>query len=86
MKKKTLGNIAIIILGVLLILVSPFISFCLGWFVGLLIKIIFGTTFIKGLGLIGIMITKDQIPLLCGVIGTIASFFKNPAISNKESN
>ncbi len=85
MKKKDVGNLAIIIIAILFFIVFPFIYFCLSWIVGLLIKIIFGEVFVNGLGLLGIIITKDQIPLLCGVIGVIASFFKNPIKANKES-
>ena len=60
----------------ILIFISPFIAFAEGWIVGWLIKIIFGTVFISGLKLIGINITVNAIPLLCGTLNLIGSFFR----------
>lgn len=76
--------IILILLSVLVIIFLPFIYFCLGYFTGLLIKFTFGTTFIKGLSLIGITITKANIPLFCGIIGIIAGFLRNPEITTKN--
>ena len=73
-----------ILLAIVVIIFSPFIYFCLTYFVGLLIKFTFGATFVKGLSLLGITITETNIPLFCGVVGTIAGFFKNPVTKTKE--
>lgn len=68
--------ILLILMCFILIFVSPFIAFAEGWLVGWLIKIIFGTIFVSGLNLIGINITVNAIPLLCGTLNLIGSFFR----------
>ena len=79
--------IILIILGtIVLIFASPFINFVLGWIVGWLIKIIFGTIFISGLKLIGIDISIDMIPLLCGTLNLIGSFFRSSAPIDFKNN
>ncbi len=80
----------ILILGcIALIFISPFIAFAEGWLIGWLIKIIFGTIFISGLKLIGISITIDNIPLICGTLNLIGYFFRpgiNPDILKTKIN
>lgn len=60
-----------------IIIISPFLNFCIGWIVGLLIKLVFGTTFVAGLAMLNINITLDSTPLLCGTLAIIGSFFRN---------
>lgn len=79
-----LGCFGAIILFIILILVSPFIGFCSGWVIGWIIKITFGNTMIKGLGLLGLNITKDSLPLVCGTLGVIGSFFKSRITNCKK--
>lgn len=71
-------EIIIILIGCALIFISPFLSFIEGWVVGWLIKAIFGTTFIAGLQLLNINIDINSIPLLCGTLSVIGSFFFHP--------
>lgn len=77
MKRKISFEVGTLIVAILLIIFAPFLLFCIGCFIGLLIKIIFGSLFVSGLALIHINITPNQIPLFCGVLGVIGSFFKN---------
>ena len=79
------GVIALAIaLAILLILVSPFIEFCCGWITGWIIKVTFGDTMIQGLGLLGFNIAKESLPLMCGTLGVISSFFKNTTVNRKN--
>lgn len=67
----------LIILGIIILtILSPFLCFLEGWIIGLLIKATIGSIFITGLKLIGLNITLDTIPLLCGTLAIIGSFFK----------
>ena len=80
-------TIILIILGtIVLIFASPFINFIFGWIVGWFIKIIFGTIFISGLKLIGIKISIDTIPLLCGTLNLIGSFFRSSVPMDFKTN
>ena len=84
MDKKTFG---LIILAAVITVFFPFILFILGCFTGLLIEITFGELFVKGLSLLHISIDKTQIPLLCGIIAIIGSFFRNTMnVNNKKGN
>lgn len=69
--------IVLILIGLL----YPFLGFCKGWIIGWIIKKTFGVTVIQGLGLLGLNITKDSLPLICGTLGVIGGFFKNTVIN-----
>lgn len=83
-------SLGFIILAIGIVIISPFLNFCVGWIVGFLIKLIFGATFIEGLSMININITSESIPLLCGTLAVIGSFFKSSYnktdISKKRNN
>lgn len=79
-----LGCFGVIVPFVILILVSPFIGFCSGWVTGWIIKVTFGDTMIKGLGLLGLNIAKESLPLVCGTLGVIGSFFKSTTVNRKK--
>ena len=68
-----------------LVIVLPFLYFAGGWIVGHLIKWTFGTTFVSGLAMLGIHIFPESIPIFCGVLAVIGSFFKNATINKKEN-
>lgn len=75
-KTAIVGVIIFIILGILL---EPFLIFWLGYFTGWIAKITIGTYLVKGFHTFYIPISIDQIPILCGVLAFIGSFFKNSA-------
>lgn len=39
---------------------------------------------IQGLGLLGFNIAKESLPLMCGTLGVISSFFKNTTVNRKN--
>ena len=78
-----------IIIGIIIIVISifiPFFNFCIGWIIGQLIRFIFGITFIKGLTFLHINITQSQIPLFCGTLGVISTFFRDTIKLNQKDN
>lgn len=83
-KIKLSINWLFILMVIIIALLSPFFNFVLGWVIGWLIKIIFGTTFVKGLSLIHINIIESQIPLFCGIISVISSFFRPSPVKKDD--
>ena len=77
--------LGVISLAILLVIFSPLINFGLAFFIGWLIKITFGAVFCQGLALLGINISPAMIPLFCGTMGVISSFFKS-AVSFKKAD
>lgn len=67
-------------LGIIIIFVVPWLSFWLAYFSGWIAKITIGNQLVNGLNLIGIIISKDQIPLLAGILGWIGGFFKTTSM------
>ena len=67
---------------IIVILLLPFLSFWVAYFLGWLASFLIGNHLVNGLALIGIKITTNQIPLLAGTLGWIASFFAH--INNKD--
>lgn len=82
--KDDLSIFGAIALMVLLVIFAPFINFILCYFTGWLIKITFGATLCNGLALIGINLSPSSLPLLCGTLGVIGSFFKSKTTVRKD--
>lgn len=82
--KDDLSIFGAIALMVLLVVFAPFINFVLCYFTGWLIKITFGVTLCNGLALIGINLSPSSLPLLCGTLGVIGSFFKSTTTVRKD--
>ena len=79
----TLGGIILLLLAIFF---DPMLGFFFGWLTGWVIRLTIGHLFIAGLAVFGLDITLAQIPLICGVLGVIASFFKSTSIptGNKD--
>lgn len=75
--------LASVIIGIIIIIIS-FLNFAHGWIIGNFIKWIFGATFISGLEIFGIHISPESIPLVCGTLAVIGSFFKSTTIDRKQ--
>lgn len=89
-EKSILSELATLIITiVILIFIEPALYFGLGYFSGWIAKITIGTFLVNGINTIGIPITKEQLPLISGVIAWIGSFFKGEGIKfnlKKESS
>ena len=73
-----------LLLSVLAVFFDPIFGFFFGWLIGWVIRLTIGHLFIAGLAVFGLDTTLAQIPLMCGALGVIASFFKSTPIGNKD--
>lgn len=71
-------GITVIILTILLIFAGPFCLFWLGYFSGWVAKITIGKWIIAGMGLFGLDLSLNKIPLLAGTIAALSSFAMIP--------
>ncbi len=77
--------LGLIILAIIIDLFLPFLYFIGGWVSGLIIKIIIGSSIVKGLSLIGLHLSLNHLPLFFGTLNVIASFFQHNIKIDKES-
>ena len=84
MKSKKELLIKLIFLLLTSIFIMPFVWFGVGAFVGLILKITIGGLLETGFSLFNLDITRADLPILCGTISVIASFFKNTININKN--
>jgi len=68
--------IPLIITVIVFIFIEPGLYFGLGYLSGWIAKITIGIFLTNGINTIGIPITKEQLPLISGVLAWIGSFFK----------
>ena len=75
----------LIFITIIAFFITPFISFAMGFLVGLIIKITIGANIVAGLGLVGLNIPLDSLPLFFATLTVIASFFNTtPSSINKS--
>lgn len=74
-----------IIITLVFFFLIPFLNFSLGLGIGYIIYVTFGKTFVEGLTLLNLHITPEQIPLFCGTLACIGSFFKNPRTTTTKN-
>lgn len=67
--------ITTVIAALIVIFVTPWLSFWCSYFVGWLSKIIIGKYLVAGFALVNIDMPLDKIPLFAGCLGWVASFF-----------
>jgi len=75
----------LLIIAIVLFVVGPFINFIIGWITGWLISNTFAATFLTGLDFLGITLTINEIPILCGVLNVIGNFFKSSRSSKLDN-
>ena len=81
--KTTQEAIITVIAGLIAIyIIVPFLVFWLGYLGGIFIKWTLGSTLIKGLALLNLSVSIENVPLFFGTIGLIGSYFKT-TVSNK---
>lgn len=77
--------IGIIIVFIIAIIIMPFVSFVLGYFLGWIAKLVIGKWLVAGFALLRLPIELNDIPLLAATLGWIGSYFRN-SISSKNEN
>lgn len=83
-KDKKVLLIKLVIIFLCSVFIMPFVWFGVGAFVGLILKITIGGLLETGFSLFNLDITRADLPILCGTISVIASFFKNTININKN--
>lgn len=86
MKRYSTGEVVTLLITVIVLCVfEPVLYFGLAYFGGWIMKICIGTTIANGLNLMfdTTRFTPDIIPLACGTLATIGSFFKT-RVNNKD--
>lgn len=87
MDRYSSGSIIQRIIGIILFCIfEPVIYFGLAYFGGWIMQMCIGTTITNGLNLMfdTTRFTPDIIPLACGTLATIGSFFKTRVSSNSS--
>lgn len=80
-KKLAVGCLTVIILAIIM----PVITFASGWFGGWILMKIVGAAVVNGLNtLFGTTrFTPDLIPVVCGALAVIGSYFKSTSTNSK---
>lgn len=76
--------VAFLITAIIISIISPFLVFWISYIIGYFVKWTIGNILIQGLMLFNINIPIEKIPLACGVLGFISSYF-NTTIQNKSN-
>ena len=71
--------------AILMVLLLPLLSFGGGYLTGLILKWIIGDAVVNGMNLLlnTTRFTPDMLPVVCGALGTIGSFFKSSVSTSK---
>ena len=80
-----LSIVGFVALIIVLLIVSPWISFWLAYLGGWFAKILIGEHLVKGFAMIGIAIPTEKIPLIAGTLGWIGGYFKSVNYASKSS-
>ena len=83
--KITFKNGVLIFIGlIVLIFLAPLVCFWVGYFLGIIAKVLIGDSLINGINCIcKTNLTKDSIPLIAGTLSWIACFFKTYKFDSK---
>lgn len=77
-----LGVIGIMAIVIAIIIIEPFITFGLGFLMGLILKITIGPLMVSGLAAMGITIALKDIPIIWATLSVISGLFKSEIVSN----
>ena len=73
-------------LAIIMIFISPLLSFAIGYLVGLILSWCIGNTVANGMNILfdTTRFTPDLLPIVCGALGTVGSFFRTTTSRTKE--
>ena len=85
--KENIGCLVSLLLGIGLIIFAPALYYFGGWIAGHLLKWLIGDTIVNGMNYLfnTTRFTTDMLPITCGTLGVIGSFFK-PSTSTRSNN
>lgn len=77
--KASLGCLGMLIMPIVTIIVSPILCFLGGYISGLILNWAVGGLIVNGLNLIlnTTRFTGDKLPIVCGALAVVGSFFKS---------
>lgn len=89
MKNKTLENVGIagaVVETIVLLVLSPVLTFWLAYFGGWILQQFVGTMLINGMNLMlnTTRFTVDMIPLTCATLAVVGSYFKSRQTNNNK--
>ena len=75
--KETTQKIIIVLIAIFIAaIISPFIVFWVCYLGGFIVKWLIGNVLVQGFALFGLILPVEKIPLACGTLGFVASYFK----------
>lgn len=82
--KDNIGCITAVLLGIGLIILAPVLYYFGGWITGHILKWLIGDTVVNGMNYLfnTTRFTTDMLPVTCGTLGVIGSFFKSTSTRN----
>ena len=74
------------LIAIVLCILCPVLYYFFGWIAGHILKFFIGDTIVNGLNYLfnTTRFTTDMLPVTCGTLGVIGSFFKNTTSSSKD--
>lgn len=84
--KEFAGCFTVILFAVIAVILSPVLYYFGGWITGHLLSWFIGDTIINGVNYLfnTTRFTVDKLPMLCGTLGVIGSFFKSYSYNSKN--
>lgn len=84
--KDSLGCLGMLIMLIVVLIVSPILCFLGGYISGLILKLTVGGFVVNGLNLMlnTTRFTADKLPIICGALAVVGSFFKSSLSTNSK--
>lgn len=85
--EKFVGCLGMLIMLIVMIIIAPILCFLGGYISGLILKLTVGGFVVNGLNLIlnTTRFTADKLPIICGALAVVGSFFKS-SLSTKSKD
>lgn len=76
----------LVILTAVIFLLSPILTYCLGWLGGWILSQIVGTAITNGFNILfdTTRFTPELIPITCGALAVVGNYFKTSVTKSKE--
>ena len=83
---KNIGCFTAIILLICVVIFGPILYYFGGYITGLILKLLIGDTIVNGFNYLfnTTRFTTDMLPITCGTLGVIGSFFKSTSTTSKD--
>lgn len=77
--EKFFGCLGVLVAFIITIIITPILCFLGGYISGLILKLTVGGFVVNGLNLIlnTTRFTADKLPIICGALAVVGSFFKS---------